>query len=53
MDHRVIAEQLLSQVYVTSDEDRVQLALTHALLGLCDRLDELAYLPVAPYLDDD
>jgi hypothetical protein len=51
VDHRDIAEQLLGQVCVSSDGDRVQLALTHAVLALVDRLDEFCFVAV-PQLEE-
>lgn len=56
MDHRDLAEQQLARAdsITTGDPgESAQSALTHALIALVDRLDELSCLMALPFLEED
>jgi len=55
-DHRDIAEQQLFQAdphTIGNPDAALQSALAHALLALCDRLDELSVVIAVPKSDED
>jgi hypothetical protein len=56
VDHRDIAEQQLGQAdphTIGNPAATLQSALAHALIGLCDRLDELSVVVAIPKSDED
>lgn len=54
MDHKDLAEQILDDSWMCQSIDsRPTTALTHAVLALCERLDELACIVAVPQIEDD